>query len=122
MPKFSLPEGAKLPDGVKLDNLVADPAGRFGHYIDTATDTPYALGFSLDKSEEKPAEDLTGVAVKFADGKRGKITETGGPEDEFFARVLVDGVEVEVKDKSDVKRLTKAEIAAWDKEVAEQGK
>lgn len=125
MPKFTLPEGAKLPAGVKLENLAPDPGGRFGHYHDISTDTVYGLGFSLDEAEEapaKPAEELVGVAVKFADGKRGKITEAGGPDDGFFARVLVDGEEREVKDKADIKRLTKAEIAAWDKEIAEAGK
>lgn len=127
-----LPEGASLPDGVKLEDLTRDPGGRYGHYYHAKSDTVYNLGFSLDADASasagapvKDAKDLTGTKVKFVgSGARGVITEMGDPEspDPFFVRVQVDGSEVVVKNPDDIKRLTANEIKAWDKEIAEASK
>lgn len=122
---LQLPEGVTLPDGVALADLTCDPAGRFGHYLHTPTGDVFAFGVSLEegkpadtKSTPKTAGDLTGTRVKFPDGLRAVVTETGGEDDAFFVRVQTEtGEEREVKAKADIKPLTKAEIAAWDKEL-----
>ncbi|WP_395087994.1 hypothetical protein [Armatimonas sp.] len=125
----SLPEGVVLPDGIKLEDLSPDPGKRYGHYLHKPTDTVYALGVRLElsKDEPKPAapiKDITGTKVKFADGRRGVITEPGDSEEEepFFARVLVDGSEIVVKSKDELTPLTPAQIKAWDKEIADAAK
>lgn len=138
MPKF--PEGITPPNylkgeklvPVKAEDLVPDPAGRLFHYLHEPSGDVFNFGVDLDEqakpadTKAQPAEkanpanakDLTGTRVKFPDGLRAVVTETGGEDDAFFVRVQTEtGEEREVKAKADVKPLTKAEIAAWDKEV-----
>ena len=132
---LQLPEGVILPNGIDINDLTPDPAGRFGHYLHEKTGDVFAFGVSLEdgsptqtgsptKAETKAtktAGDLTGTKVKFPDGTRAVVTETGNPAegDTFFVRVQTEGGEErEVKAKADIKPMTKAEIAAWDKEVA----
>ncbi|WP_394794861.1 hypothetical protein [Armatimonas sp.] len=131
-----LPEGFTLPDGIKLEDLSPDPGKRYGHYLHKATDTVYALGVRLELSKDEtkpkreeakpaaPIKDITGTKVKFADGRRGVVTEPGDPEEEdpFFARVLVDGEEILVKTKDEIAPLTPTQIKAWDKEIADAAK
>lgn len=129
MSKLNLPEGFTLPDGVKLEDLAPDPSKRFGCYLHVASDTVFSFGISLELpaggAKASPApKDLAGLKVKFKDGKRGVITEAGDPTvgDDFYARVLVDGSEIAVKTKAELKPLTKDEIAAWDKELEDAKK
>lgn len=127
MPKAILALGATLPPGLKLENLRPDPGKRSNHVLDTDSGSVFNLGFKVtfeDSAEPAApaAKDITGTKVKFQDGRRGVITEPGdlNAEDEadrFYARVLVDGKEITVATKAELKPLSKTEIAAWDKEI-----
>jgi len=117
-----------MTDKAVLARLIPDPHGRKGVYLDPKTDTPYNMGLAFElptSAEPKSAktEDLTHTKVQLKDGPRGIVTEMGDPEEDeaYFCRVQTEeGVEVEVATKADMKPLTKAQIAAWDKEIEDK--
>lgn len=112
-----------------IARLIPDPAGRTGCFLDPKTDTLYNLGgdFKLPgaKTPAVQTEDLTHTKVRLKDGPRGIITQMGDKAEgeEFYCTVQTEaGVEVEVAKKADLKPLTEAEIAAWDKEIEDAKK
>lgn len=65
MTMLKLPEGFTLPAGVRVEDLAPDPGKRFGCYLDTRTDTTYALGVKLEIDTEAPAKPGASKATPF---------------------------------------------------------
>lgn len=59
----------KLPAGVRESDLVPDPAGRAGVWIDKRTDTPYALGLDFRNDEMEISGAAAGEGDEEGDGQ-----------------------------------------------------